>query len=222
VVTVFVLFAALAQAPAPTLDAREVAIDITIDSSARAVVRERYTLAKPSATLTLEHLAEPCAVVGPVTVRAEGSGSQASRVRSGRWVTLDATTAVPDARAFEVEYAVQLSGREASIPIVLPTMPLAPNDDRGRRLVSVRVVLPLGTARVTFPRLRHDGGAWSERLIALPSVVRVRLPDDAPCTDRVATAGDGGLGAAFAAFVGTMLLWLPVYFGWVRTRRERA
>ena len=77
-------------------------------------------------------------------------------------------------------------------------------------------------ARVRLPRFEPTGryGEWRTRLLALPSMLRIDLP--AASTDRCDAfqAGPtGGLVWRALTFVGTMGLWIPVYFWWFGRRQ---
>jgi hypothetical protein len=77
-------------------------------------------------------------------------------------------------------------------------------------------------ARVRLPRFEPTGRSdeWRTRLLALPSMLRIDLP--AASTDRCdafQTGPTGGLVWRALTFVGTMGLWIPVYFWWFGRRQ---
>jgi hypothetical protein len=147
------------------------------------------------------------------------------------WVTLHDTTDVPDRveapLLYELSYDVALGlARRVAIPIIQPSRALDARTaavEPKVRLTVTSTVDPVGAPE--FPRFRPAGAsAWSTATIAVPAsvVIRGREPAGAsPCDDAIRSPGtNGGFPWRFAAFVGTLVLWIPLYFAWA-TRRQR-
>jgi hypothetical protein len=128
--------------------------------------------------------------------------------------------------SYQLQYVVHLDEREPGIPIVLPATVLERSDGtRGATVVlRVRFVPPAAGARVLIPQLlpESSGDAWSATLLALPSLVRVRVPAIAAASgcSRSLAGNDGGLTWRFVIFVTVMALWVPLYLWWVARRPD--
>jgi hypothetical protein len=200
----------VAVSQAASLEAREVRVDVAIDSTGAARVRQTYALSSVPRSITFRHLNVPCATVSGVPL--------AGAAESAPWRDFTAVDTGPD--SITVAYDVRSTGDQLSVPILFPTLPVAPNEETGRGVVALRVVVPAGYEPVLPHLVASDSpGVWTARMIAVPSLVRVRRAGFAPCGE--AARGDAGpFDRTFAAFVGTMALWLPIYFTWVHRRRE--
>src|SRR5207302_8499119 len=86
--------------------------------------------------------------------------------------------AAPRSGRLRLAYEVRLNGADASTQLVVPTVPLAADGEHGDGVVRLTVTFVGGWhgARVLLPRLdpAGDGSGWSGRLLAIPSLVRVR------------------------------------------------
>jgi hypothetical protein len=121
-----------------------------------------------------------------------------------------------------VSYSTRLGARHSTLPLLVPAAALQRAPDSRGALVDLNVTFAGdGGARVRLPRFEPTGrsGEWQTRL-ALPSMLRIDLP--AASTDRCDAfqAGPtGGLVWRALTFVGTMGLWIPVYFWWFGRRQ---
>ena len=102
-------------------------------------------------------------------------------------------------------------------------MPAGPLENepggRGARVhIDLRWTGTPGAARVVMPRLvpRSSGDVWEATMLAMPSAIRVVLPDTATTGScRRYELGDaGGLEWRFSVFVLTMVVWMMAYLAW--------
>jgi hypothetical protein len=224
---------ALAPAPAqlPTFPARDVRVAVTVQPNGLAMVRQEYRLSGPVANARFEYLTVPCAVVGPVAIRAGGVPFDHEVSSRGPWVQLgDSSHAFSTADTIVmVSYDVRLTSRDVGIPLVLPGAPLAHDGSYATRRLRLEVNFAAGNAgEVHLPRLQRPdtGAAWSGQLLAFPSIVRVRLGDgsEAPrerCVETLAASSSRRLSMLLLVLSGTMALWVPLYFLWVSTTAPR-
>jgi len=220
-----------AQAPGPAFSTSDVRVTITVDASGRVAVRERFTVTGDVPATDFQYLAVPCAIVGPVRLSVSGSDVPLSTVDHAPWVVLRDPAAAPRPRSavpLGIDYDVQLSGREASVPIVHPAMPIQASRGYGAGVVQVDVSFEdANGARVVLPQLRATGaGPWTGRFLALPSVVRVdrgAASPDVACDARAGTKGNSGtFELIFFSFLATVALWVPLYLWWVSRQRDPA
>jgi len=116
-----------------------------------------------------------------------------------------------------VSYSVRLSATVASIPLVIPAVPLA-----GAATITLR--LPPGDARPVLPYLvRGAAGTWTAQFRALPSAIRVDLGSHGgqrPCAE-TRPAGDAGtFSIRLAVFIASLVLWIPLYFWWASRQSD--
>jgi hypothetical protein len=227
------LFAALlgaasnASAQAVVFPSHEVRIEVTAGDDGAAAVDEEYVLTG-STDSAFELLENPCATMGPISVTVDGQAVVSSSDRETRrpWTLVHVSLANATVRRGAIcrlRYEVQTQGGEASVPIVLPAATL----DRagGSRGADVTVgvnFLSANGARVLMPQLQPTttDGRWHGRLLAIPSFVRVRVPGPAArCSSEIAGT-TGGLEWRVAIFVGTIVIWVPVYLSWFGRRRK--
>jgi hypothetical protein len=112
------------------------------------------------------------------------------------------------------------------LPLLVPAATLERAPGSRGAVVDLKVSFAGGGgARVRLPRFEPTGrsGEWHARLLALPSVLRLELPA-APAgrCDAFAAGPTGGLVWRALTFVGTMGVWIPVYFWWFGRRRDES
>jgi hypothetical protein len=219
----------------------EVRIVVTV-SDGSATVREEYvldrplTLARASSTgpdraveTRFEVLHRPCASVGPVSASIDNRTVtlRADQVSEAMWTSFRVGS--PDALGgrgtiCRLQYDVQTTGAEASVPIVMPaaTLERAEGSRGADVLLAVAFRNPSRDGRVLIPQLLRTapGQPQTGRFLAIPSFVAVRIPEAAGRSCRAETvATTGGLEWRFAVFVGTMATWVPFYLWWFGRRR---
>jgi hypothetical protein len=229
---VLLLTARSAFAQMPTFPASDVRVAVTVRSDGVATVRQEYQLSSAVAGSWFEYLSVPCAVVGPVAIRAGGLPFDHEVSARGPWVQLG-----DSARPFTtrdglvlVTYDVRLTSREVGIPIVFPRAPLANEGEYGVGRLALAVNFASGVDNtVLLPRLEQSdsGTTWTGRLLAFPSMVRVRLTRSASsfsatCTDPLVEETSGRLSKLLLVFGGTMAVWVPLYFLWVSLTGRRS
>ena len=211
-----------AAAEAVSFPAREVRVEVTIGADARAFVREEYVLTRAVDAAAFELLDVPCSRLGPITSVLDSRAIAFDATRRARWTRLRATGIAAAAGAiWRIEYPVETGGGEATVPLVLPAATLERLAGTRGAAVTIAVTFA-GDGEAALPRFDHDAGSrtWRARLLALPSVIRVRVPAAAPVACDAATAGtSGGLEWRFWIFVATMAIWVPVYLWWFGRRR---
>jgi hypothetical protein len=218
-----------AQATRPSFAASDVRITITVAANGRAAVRETFTVAGDSSAADFEYLTVPCAVVGPVRERVSGTDVVLSRIDHAPWVRLrdSAVTSRPrGAVSLVIDYDVELSGREASVPVVHPAMPIQAARGYGAKVVHVDVSFENSNGTgVLLPQLARIGdGPWTGHFLAMPSVVRVDRGSASaavPCDLPGGPARDSGaFEFIFFSFLATVALWVPLYLWWVSRQRD--
>lgn len=215
--------AALGQtAPFPTAGAR---VEITVDSSGIARVAQSYALSPGTTLPDFQYLAGRCATMDSVALALGGAPLAIRAVRRGPWVELrlDSAAHASGGGVFlTISYQATLSGRLASIPVVMPMAPLAASTPAVRPAELILRLPSRPGARPLLPHLAPTGPpTWTSRFDALPSMVRLDLgPDRSPC-DEPRTGGDAGtFDLRFAVFIATLALWIPLYFWWAQ-RQDR-
>jgi hypothetical protein len=214
-----------AAAPAaPPFPSDTVRIVVSVDAPGSARVDEEYGVAQAVEAATFELLERPCATAGPIAATVDGRPLRLEESRRGPWTILRASN-VPSGVAV-LRYSVRLAGDDASVPIVVPAAPLqqAPQSDGADVALHVVFATVLREATVALPRLDRSGdGLWRAHLLAIPSVVVLRLPPRlrTPC-GRALAGTTGGLEWRFWIFVATMGAWIPVYFWWFGRRDDSA
>lgn len=220
-----------ADAQGTRFPANDVRVEIAVGSNASATVRESYAITRElrGGLASFQYLASPCASIDSLSASIGGRPVAFATERNGPWVMLHDTTADVESvggNTYQLQYVVHLDEREPAIPIVLPAAVLDRSD--GKRgaavLVRVRFSPPAAGARVLVPQLLPEppGDAWSGTLLALPSLVRVRVPAIAAAAgcSRSLAGNEGGLTWRFAIFVAVMALWVPLYLWWVARRPD--
>jgi hypothetical protein len=224
---------AIGQAPA--FPATDVRVAVTVRGDGLATVREEYRLSAAVSSSWFEYLDVPCAVVGPVAIRAGGLPFDHDVTARGPWVQLGDSTRPFDTRdsLVYVTYDVRLTSRDVGIPIVFPRVSLVHDGEYaiGRLALEVNFASGLGNT-VVLPRLvpSDSGTTWTGRMLAIPSIVRVVLARSAAfsvheCSEPRAEETSGRLTRLLFALGGTMGAWVPLYFFWVsltgrRSRRD--
>jgi hypothetical protein len=214
---------------------RDVRIEIAVGADRCASVRERYLLTRPwhgfdagngGGEAMFEFLSIPCSAVGPVTASIAGHTTALgadTRTRAP-WVALivPPTFIAASGRGdWRLEYDVRLEGRNAWVPIAMPSATLERSEGSRGAAVDIDVTFPgQPDARILLPQLRQSGNRWQGRFLAIPSSVRAALPANGAAACDAATAGTtGGLEWRFALFAGTMAAWVPLYLWWFGRRR---
>ena len=226
-----VLYPTAAAPQGTRFPASDVRVEITVGSNATATVRESYVITRElrSGAASFQYLASPCAPIDSLSASIGGRPVAFATERNGPWVRLHDTTADVESaggNTYQLQYLVHLDEREPAIPVVLPATVLDRSD--GKRgatvLVRVRFAPPVAGARVILPQLlpERSGDVWSATLLALPSLVRVRVSAIAEASrcSRALAGDEGGLTWRFAIFVAVMALWVPLYLWWVARRPE--
>lgn len=200
------------------------AIDVSVTPTS-VRVREEYVLRHPVQALAFEVLDNPCSSIGPIGVTFEGRTLRIDAIQRAPWTELR-TSGMPTSggSSLQIIYDVHVTGRDAAVPIVLPAATLERADGNRGANVSLRVAFDrdVRAAAVLLPRLSQDrsGSTWEARLLAIPSVVRLRIASATAC-DRSLNGSSGGLERRFWTFVAVMAVWIPVYF-WRLGRRDHA
>lgn len=216
-----VLAARTAPGEAAAFPSGDVRVDVEVDARAKATVTETYALTAPLARATFELLDVACSPVGPVASSIDGRRVALDVSRRAAWTTLGAAPAAAAAGStWRIEYSVRTAGGDAGVPIVVPTETL--EGVAGVRGAAVTLAVTLaGDGEPTLPRFDREAGSrvWRAHLLALPSMVQVRLPVVAGACDTEVAGSSGGLEWRFAIFVTTMAIWVPVYLWWFGRRR---
>jgi hypothetical protein len=212
-------------AQAAVFPSHDVRIEVTVNDDGRAAVNEEYVLTGP-AEATFEFLDNPCSHVGPISAQLAGRttvlSADADTRRPWTVMRISLTDGPAPVRVWGVRYDVQMDGDEALVPIVLPAATLERAD--GSRGADVTLDVGFSGAagtRVLMPQLQAmPDNHWHGRLLAIPSFVRVRTPARGGSCSRPIDGTTGGLEWRFAIFVGTMVIWVPVYLSWFARRRK--
>lgn len=218
------------QAQREPLATDSVAVDARVLGDS-VLVNVRFWFPRPVRALDLTYLTNTCASVSAIAATRNGAGVAFSIDTTLPWVTLHDTTDTANEGQgplrYEVAYRVHLGrARRVAIPLVQPARALDARSAAVRPKVRMTVRSDDATVGAPeFPRFeRVDASQWTTTSIAVPSTVVVRgerRPGQAPCDDAVRSAGvNDGFTWRFAAFVGTLVLWIPLYFAWA-TRRRR-
>ncbi len=211
-------------APFPTPG---VTVAITVEPNGVTQIAQSYALAPGTVLPDFQYLTGRCAAMDSVAIGLGTSPLNQRLVMRGPWVELHLDSGVRASGGglvLSVSYLATLSGRRASIPVVMPMAPLAASTP-GVRPVEVTLRLPSGPGtRPLLPHLAATGSqTWASRLEALPSVVRVDLgPGRPPCDEPRAGGDAGSFDVRFAVFVATLVLWIPLYFWWARRQDGHA
>jgi hypothetical protein len=131
----------------------------------------------------------------------------------------------------DLRYIVALGARRVSVPLIVPDAVVEVQGNRnGTVPITVRFAnnsQPVAP-RVLMPRLHRwlsGSDDWTARLAAIPAFVRVETGEPSlksECADDGLTGtGSGSFLRTFALFVGTLALWVPLYFLWVRSSAAR-
>ena len=227
--TSVVIIAILPLRAADTQPERARASDATVAVNAvaadrAATVQARYVFVGTPGSLSFELLQNACARIGPIRMESNGAVVPFVLDSTGPWLRVHDTSTVAigrDSLQYRVTYDVELSGPEASIPLLLPATILATRR-RGEAIARLSVRLP-PEGRVVLPRMAAEGaGVWSARMAALPATVRIRR--DAPnvnCDVQVSGAS-GNFKLIFWALVTTLVLWVPTYLWWANREQHAA
>ena len=210
-------------------------VDVAVAEDGQATVRETFQLHGIPAAVLFRAPAAACAPLDGVTAALDERGLPLASSGDGPWQTFqltapaDAGTVGSASRpsTLVVSYSTRLGARHSTLPLLVPAAALQRAPDSRGALVHLNVTFAGGSgapggARVRLPRFEPTGrsGEWQTRLLALPSMLRIDLP--AASTDRCdafQTGPTGGLVWRALTFVGTMGLWIPVYFWWFGRRQ---
>ena len=215
-------------------------MDVAVAEDGRATVRETFQLHGIPAAVSFRAPAAACAPLAGVTAALDERHLPLASSGDGPWQTFqltapaDASTVGSASRpsTLVVSYSTRLGARHSTLPLLVPAAALQRAPDSRGAVVDLTVTFAGdGGARVRLPRFEPTGsepsrvmadgsGEWQTRLLALPSMLRIDLP--AASTDRCDAfqAGPtGGLVWRALTFVGTMGLWIPVYFWWFGRRQ---
>lgn len=212
-----------------SLPADSVAIDVDVRPS-QSLVSARYWFARPVRALDLVHLTNSCTSIRDLRATRNGLVAGLTSDTTRPWVVWHDTSEVADAEGsltYAFTYRVDHGpAARLALPMVLPDRPLdarnAPVTPKVR--LSVRIEGEPSNAP-EFPRfVREPDGRWSAALIAVPATIVVRgalREDQTPCDDAIRMEGsNGGFVTRLSAFIGTLALWIPLYFWWA-TRQRR-
>ncbi len=206
----------------PRFPSHDVRLDIVVDEAGSASVREEYALSRIPDRVNLELLSQRCARVGPIRATLGNETLGFDEQQRGPW-TLFRDSGLhrqqPNATTVLVHYAVELAEAETNLPLVLPSAALERIDGRRGARVEVTVTFPVGLAdaAVLFPRLERieASSMWRGQLLAMPSLLRVRVPSVRMSQCATETSEPtGGLEWRFWLFAGIMIIWVPLYL-WV-------
>jgi hypothetical protein len=203
--------------------ARDVRVSITVAADGAAAVREEFALTGALHGAAFELLQAPCSTIGPVSASVDGRRVAAELDRESRapWALFRiASDQAGDVLA--LSYDARLIGSEGSSPIAVPSAILEPAADSRAARVAIDVALGQGLTdfQVLMPRLETTAtNHWQGRLLAMPSMLRVRAPREsaAACDPHVAGSA-GGLEWRFAIFAAAMTIWVPLYLWWFGKR----
>ncbi len=214
-----------ALAQGRTFPSHDVGIEVSVADRSTASVVETYVRDGGTRSAAFEFLDNPCSTVGPVGATMAGAPLALDVSRRGPWTLLDAPDLRPGGGPLQVRYRVRLESADAAVPIVLPAAALEAAEGLRGAEVTLRVTFarPIERASVLLPRLEPSGDrqVWEARLLAIPSMVRLRLPAGRPRTcGRVLPGTAGGLEWRFWVFVATMAAWIPIYFWWFSRRDD--
>ena len=208
--------------------AARVQVSVVIDSTGRALVRERYRVPRDTGAIQLQLLTRACASVGEVILSNYVSTFVLPSTGHAPWRILRDTTGAaysPDSSGFDISYVVALGEQSVDIPLVQLTRPIPRREGEGEGSVSLSV---LTGGRVGFPRLarKAPSEAWVGRFVAVPSFVHVDQMGKVTSTvaDCIAPAqrpiSDGGLRWRFFTLLAMMVAWVPLYLFWARRTQE--
>jgi len=201
---------------------RQVSIEVVVRGSIAAVT-EDYFVTRPITTAVFQLLVGDCSRVGRITGTLDGHPMSFDVTRKGPWQILRGTIGAAHMEGDDchVQYEVRLGDRDSTVPILLPAAPLERAE--GSRGAAVTLHVPPFADRsvptVLLPRLEPDSVGLTGRFLAVPSIVRIRVPsmERSPC-DVSATGTTGGLEWRFWIFAGTMAVWVPFYLWWFGLR----
>jgi len=214
------------NAQAVSFPAREARVDVVV-RGATATVTETYPLTRVVPETSFEWLDDRCSRVGPMSIAVNDASLALDATRNGPWTMVRASSHLTGAAraSLVVRYEVTLAARDAGVPILLPAAPLERADGSSRdAVVAVTVELPDDAeSRVLLPRLeRFPSGKWEARLLAIPSMLRVRTSTAAAECVTATDGTTGGLEWRFWIFAGTMGVWVPLYLWWFGRREDRS
>ncbi len=198
-----------------------------MDAGGAARIEESYALAPGTALPDFQYLMGRCATMDAVALALAEVPLGTKDVVRSPWVEihLDSATRASGGSVFlTVSYRARLTGRRASVPVVMPMAPLAVGAP-GVRPATVTLRLPARPgAHPLLPHLEASTpGTWTSRFDALPSAVRLDLgPGEPACVEPGAPGDAGTFGIRFAVFIATLALWIPLYFWWARRPDRRA
>lgn len=207
-------------------------MDVAIDAEGRATVRETFQLSGVPSATSFRAPEAPCARLDGVTATLDERHLPMAPSGSGPWQSFQLTAPSPESVAglasppssLVVSYSLQLGARQSMLPLLVPAATLQRAPGSRGAVVDLAVTFAGDSGeRVQLPRFESTGrpGEWHARLLALPSMLRLDLPA-APAgrCDAFETGPTGGLEWRAMAFVGTMGLWIPVYFWQFGRRRD--
>jgi hypothetical protein len=213
-----------ASAQGARWDVSQVSVEVRVDRAVAAHVHQRFTLAGPLDSVAFMQLRFSCAslgglelLVGDVRVPLSSTVMRPWQ----RWRTA-AGSPVPAGAAIDVRYRVSLPPGATAIPLLVPAGRLFRGQTTGASdpLVTLAVMTGQLAGAPVLPRFNRQGdGTWTTRLPAMPSFIRLDRGMPAAgtnCADRLEGGTAQRLELVFLLFVVTLVLWVPLYFVWVR------
>jgi len=194
---------------------------VTLTGDGHAAVAQDYALTGAVSDVTFEFLTDACAEIGRIATTADDHSIaiDPAEKRNGPWTSLQ-FTGISAARRWRLSYDVTTRGTVAAVPILMPAGPLdtEPGGRGAHVSVDVRWTGPSGGVSILMPRLvpQSTPNAWEATLLAMPSMIRVRVPSTAAAGScgPDETGNAGGLEWRFAVFVLTMAVWMTAYLAW--------
>jgi hypothetical protein len=206
-----------------------VSIDVRVLGDT-ALVDARYWFPRQVRALDLTFLTSTCTAVSSITGTRNGAPVAFAIDTTRPWVSLHDTTDTGDeANAplrYDVAYRVHLGhARRQALPLIQPARALDPRT--AAVTPKVRMTVTSASSSIgapEFPRFQHPGASqWIASTIAVPATIVLRgelRPGATPCDEEIRIDGENdGFPWRFATFVGTLVLWIPLYFAWATRRR---
>ncbi|MBC7893922.1 MAG: hypothetical protein H7066_00825 [Cytophagaceae bacterium] len=224
------MFSREARAQREPLATDSVGIDVRVLGDS-VLVNARFWFPRPVRALDLTYLTNTCVSVSAIAATRNGVPVAFSMDTTRPWVTLhDTTDAANEGDAplrYDIAYRVHTGhATRVAIPVIQPARALDARSAAVTPKVRLQVTSTSASIGVPeFPRFQQVGASrWSASTIAVPATIVVRgevRPEVTPCDDAIRIEGENdGFTWRFAAFVGTLVLWIPLYFAWA-TRRRR-
>lgn len=205
-------------APTETVPSHRAEIEAVVAHDGRATVHERFTLDPMPSTIELEWLVAPCVPLEELTVTVDDTAWVVEAADGGPWMRVRAMSPIapptPTGAPLVIVYRARLGQRTSTLPVVMPRGTLTREPGTRGAAIDLRVTFE-SDGRVRLPQLAAASNPheWRARLLAVPSMLRLEVPDASDAACGTALSGStGGLEWRVSTFVATMAVWIPLYF----------